>query len=226
MTKSDSTLRNCLAVATQTIHRCVVIATLTGVSAISPATLATPIADSATGLVSPDVLIDFGNALYPDGTVITNQFASQGITFDGAFTNYQTGENAPYWSGGYVQGVNGNNSPPPGNLLFANDITDVAFTYYSNLSNTTFAAYLDNVLVESFVAATSYFGEGANVYYGFTGILFDEVRVSISHANNFYRLDNLQFNLATALPLPATMPLVLAAFGALALAVRRRRKTL
>ena len=40
------------------------------------------------GLASPDVLIDFGSFLFPEGTAITDQFLADGVTF-GAKTTTQ-----------------------------------------------------------------------------------------------------------------------------------------
>lgn len=177
------------------------------------------LADSPTGLASPQVLIDFGTGLYANGTAITNEFA--GVTF-GPIANYDTAEAPPYFSGGHIKGVNGNSTVGAGPIMFTTAISDVAFTYWSNISNTTFSAYFQGGLVESFSASTNYQSEGNNVYYGFTNSHFDEVRVIISHPNKFNALDNLQFNVA-AVPLPANVTLLLSGFAGL-IGLRRLKK--
>jgi hypothetical protein len=180
------------------------------------------ISDSSTGLLSPDITIDFGAGLYADDTVITNQFSTQGITFDGPNTRYLNGgSNNFYAVDGAVKGLNGSNSAAPDNILFATDVTDVAFTFSSNPSNTTFTAYLDGLVQESFVAYTSYKGEGSNVYYGFTDILLDEISYSISYNNNYFTLDNLQFN-TKSVPAPAALSIF--GLGLMGLGLRRFKK--
>lgn len=180
------------------------------------------ISDSSTGLLSPDITIDFGVGLYADNTVITNQFSTQGITFDGPSTRYLGSVNQGSYSvDGAVAGLNGDNLAEPDSMLFSSDVTDVAFTFKSNPSNTTFTAYLDGVEQESFVAYTAYSGEGSNVYYGFTDILLDEISYSISYKNNYFVLDNLQFN-TKVVPAPAALSIF--GLGLMGLGLRRFKK--
>jgi hypothetical protein len=180
------------------------------------------ISDSSTGLLSPDITIDFGVGLYADNTVITNQFSTQGITFDGPSTRYLGSINQGSYSvDGAVAGLNGDNLAEPDSMLFSSDVTDVAFTFKSNPSNTTFTAYLDGVEQESFVAYTAYNGEGSNVYYGFTDILLDEISYSISYKNNYFVLDNLQFN-TKVVPAPAALSIF--GLGLMGLGLRRFKK--
>jgi hypothetical protein len=180
------------------------------------------ISDSSTGLLSPDITIDFGVGLYADNTVITNQFSTQGITFDGPSTRYLGSVNQGSYSvDGAVAGLNGDNLAEPDSMLFSSDTTDVAFTFKSNPSNTTFTAYLDGVEQESFVAYTAYSGEGSNVYYGFTDILLDEISYSISYKNNYFVLDNLQFN-TKVVPAPAALSIF--GLGLMGLGLRRFKK--
>jgi hypothetical protein len=180
------------------------------------------ISDSSTGLLSPDITIDFGVGLYADNTVITNQFSTQGITFDGPSTRYLGSVNQGSYSvDGAVAGLNGDNLAEPDSMLFSSDATDVAFTFKSNPSNTTFTAYLDGVEQESFVAYTAYSGEGSNVYYGFTDILLDEISYSISYKNNYFVLDNLQFN-TKVVPAPAALSIF--GLGLMGLGLRRFKK--
>ena len=146
----------------------------------------------ATGLASPDVLIDFGSELFTDFTVITNQFASSGVTF-GPNTAYATTEVVfPSVSGGFLRTVSA--ASQPGSIFFTSDVTDAVFSWRTAPSNTTFQAFLNGGLVASFTAAANAnFPEASGKFYGFEGIVFDEIRLAISGAVDF-TLDNLQYN--------------------------------
>ena len=70
--------------------------------------------------------------------------------------------------------------------------------------DTTFSAFLGGSLVESFTAASdSGFPADSGRFYGFEGIVFDEIRLSINAVNMGANLDNLQYNVANV-PEPAT----------------------
>ena len=69
----------------------------------------------------------------------------------------------------------------------------------------TFTALLNGLVVETASATT-----GNWAYYGFTGIVFDQIRVNIGgdvHINNHMRLDNIQIG-AAAVPEPGTLALL------------------
>jgi len=164
-----------------------------------PAAHATPIIDQATGLNDPDTLIDFGNNLFPNGTVITDQFAGDGVTFEigvgGSGFSYATFPlNLPSIAFGVLMNRGSDNSPGP--ILFASDVSAAVFSWI-NLQGgiTTFSAFLNGVLVESFSVATPRppeFPADSGKFYGFEGIVFDEIQLSQS-ITGFFRLDNLQY---------------------------------
>ena len=162
---------------------------------------ATPVIRQATGLASPDVTVDFGESLYASGTIITNEFAVDGVTFgpDYAYRDGLSGH--PALTRGYLQNTTSGNQP--GSIFFATDVTAVAFSYTSNIANTTFSAYLDGVLVESFTAPTegTTTAGGSGLYHGFEGIVFDEIRMELDIANTLMTVDNLQY---VVVPEPST----------------------
>jgi hypothetical protein len=90
------------------------------------------------------------------------------------------------------------------------------------MEDTIFTALLGGVIVEVFTVETnsSYWADPdlthASDFYGFTGIVFDELR--IENASQIYQIDNLQFK---NVPEPTT--LLLAASALAALGMRRRR---
>ena len=63
---------------------------------------------------------------------------------------------------------------------------------YGAFVSTTFSAFLGGSLVESFTAASdSGFPADSGRFYGFEGIVFDEIRLSINAVNMGANLDNL-----------------------------------
>ena len=88
---------------------------------------------------------------------------------------------------------------------------------------TTFSAFLNGQLVESFNAITT--GDHRQIgYYGFFGIIFDEIQLSMSHVD--FGIDEIQYsNAPPPVPLSAALPLFVSALGGMGLmAWRRKRK--
>jgi len=192
---------------------------------------ATPIIDRATGLVAPDTLIDFGDDLYLTGTVITDQFAADGVTFgDGADSNFrytQSDFTDLSRNQGYLSSIITANDPGPIKFSFASGVTAVAMSWRTNEGVTTFGAYLNGTLVEEFTANTDLAtGPTDGSYYGFEGITFDEIRISDvipkdSKKDQAFNLDNLQYNVV---PEPSTMLLLGSGLAGLGWYRRRRKR--
>ena len=134
----------------------------------SGASQAVPVVDSPTGLAAPDTLIDFGSSLFPAGTVITNQFAGDGVIFGGSPLYFDCSFcNEPAIEDGHLFGSVSSGSPY--SILFSDNVTDAVFSLRTNAGVSIFAAFLDGVLQASFGAATN----GAlspGKFFGFSGL--------------------------------------------------------
>lgn len=183
--------------------------------AATPA-IATPIMDQATGLASPGTIIDFGDNLFADGTVIDDEFAALGVSFGPTWIYDDNDNMLPAVEQGRI--VNADTTSTPGAILFAAPVSEVAFSLLSNRTTATISAYLGGVEVESFVVAVGPEDAVSGHYSGFEGILLDEVRIEIGISNQSSGIDNLQF---TVVPEPGGA--ILLGLGLLGLGCRRRR---
>jgi len=162
------------------------------------------IIDDDVGLTSPDIVIDFGNNLFSVGTEIDIEFQGSGVTFGPTYTYNDSDTAYLSLTQGYLE--NSNTSNQPGSILFSVDVTAADFSWRTFKSTeTTFAAYIDNALVEEFKAGTNSALPLTNGrYYGFENILFDEIRFTINDNNNRgFTLDNLKY--VSAIPVPAAV---------------------
>ena len=150
-----------------------------------------------SGLSSPTRTITFSEVRVPTGTVVTTQFAPSGVTFGSRSSTeglYLTTAGHP------GQGLQ-NYFPDTYNpfaIKFAQPVTAAAFEMVTNGHTDTFTALLRGVVVESFTHKT-----GGWAFYGFTGIVFDEIRVHVGqgqHTNDHMRLDNVQIGAAAPAP--------------------------
>ncbi len=151
----------------------------------------------------------------PPGTPLTNQYAAFGVTFANAFIDGQ-GLLFPNVNNPGLTNFDTTGFPivNPVSIFFNDVLSEAAFAIVTNQSppDTTFEAYLNGNLVESFTAPTDVFNP--NNFFGFTGIAFNEIRVSGGGINNALAIDNIQLGPQANVPEPATM----AIFGGLAVA--------
>lgn len=192
----------------------------------SPATAAT-ISGASSGLVDADVEIGFGEIA--TSGAITTQYSTLGISFTPGLTRLNNNPNRPNFTSPYLGNFGGAN---PFSMIFTNAVTDASFAMTSNGGiQTTFTALLNGAIVDSFTTAVSRppingNPRDPNNFYGFTGLLFDEVNVSVGANGNssIVALDTVAFIIAPV-PLPASLPMLFAGLGGLALIRRRKLAT-
>ncbi len=184
---------------------------------------AASVISATVGLSGADTQLNFGEVAIANNTAVTTQFLGSGVTFsNGIRYNPQT-TNFANISGDRL----GNFSPVSANfsMFFVDDVADATFSMVTNPTNTTFTALLNGVIVESFNTATTF--SSASNFYGFTGIVFDQITVSVGGNSGAMLLDNLAFNAApppppAVVPLPASGMMLLFALGGIGLYGRRR----
>jgi hypothetical protein len=156
--------------------------------AFAPTAGATPIIASPTGLAAPLTTVTFDEFGIADGTLITTQYSTLGVEFTGSTAQGTFG--TPAFSGGVIF-----DNGTPFSIHFTTDQNAVAFTLGANFPSQTVEALLNGVSVESFTHDTTFAANGDFFpYYGFTGITFDEIRVSGGGGGG---VDNIQMGTAT-----------------------------
>lgn len=209
------------------------------------------VALSGTSAVAATITFD----TYPDGTtvsstadpLISNQYASLGVTFQGFYSDGTTGSPVATTYAGGPEGTNYQRNylanaqstalidfGPPATLTprfatlsisFANGANGVSLSHnnFSRVGLTTFNAYdANNGLLQTFTI---------NDGNGWARRAFNAVdifRLDLVIANNqYFGIDNLTFtpNAEAAVPEPATWSLLLVGFGMIGMGVRSRRRT-
>ena len=186
-------------------------------------------------------VVTFGAFEYANETAITDQFAAEGVTFDGssALRYFTLTPDTLSW-GGVTQGILFNPAIPAQDTGFEDLIMDFtspvsAAGFNLRAADATlaptmeFSAYLGLTLIESFQSVVPLTNDATpEQFYGFEGFIFDRIVISMLDpvlgapccgAN----LDNVSFNVAPV-PLPAGVWLLLSALGGLGFAGWRRRK--
>jgi hypothetical protein len=180
---------------------------------------ATMLAGSSTPIASPDETIGFDEVALSTGTTVTDQFASLGITFGAPGVSYDTSVSArPNFSGPAVLKFSGGAV----SILFDHDVTDMSAAITANFGSMTVTSFLDGTQVEAFpwTFPNNTVPANSNNFFGFTGSLFDEVRIDLGGSTSI-AMDTLSYTKA-AIPTPGTLPLLAIGLGA-GLLCRRRR---
>ena len=170
-----------------------------------------PVSGNGVGLSAPTTLITFDEFVLPQDTVVTNQYASLGVTFGPGLHYSPYDEDEPNYASFIDNNFLGNY--PTGQfpallsaftLSFSAAHGSAVFGLAANGSYFTFNAMLGGQLVDTFTALV----DGA-AYYGFTGETFDSITVTslgspyLEGYPDSFDFDNLQFDAAVSLP-PAT----------------------
>ena len=158
---------------------------------------------SPSGLASPGSLITFDEFTLPTDSSVTNEYSSLGITFTGLLYDPSccietwTPEGSSPYLGNTLNGSTGTDWT----ILFSDIQTEVAFTLAAVGTTMALEAYLNNSLVETFNFSSSIWG-----YYGFTNIVFDEIRMGVN--GSAMLIDNLQFSSSASVPEPTSLALL------------------
>ncbi|MGH8615384.1 MAG: PEP-CTERM sorting domain-containing protein [Gammaproteobacteria bacterium] len=187
----------------------------------APLSSATPMILDPTGLTAPDVTITWNEVVLRQASPITNEYAAFGIAFapNTVFYNTQPGffptdPHAANFDFADHQSV-------LTSMFFTGPVIAAAFNFITNPGTTMFTALLSNSLIETFNAATDLSGTTLTHFYGFNGIIFDEIQF-LAPGNNAFEIDNVQIQRA-AVPEPATLMLFGAGLIGLGFTRRRRR---
>jgi len=191
----------------------------------------------STQLATFDGQVNFNEVVLPENTPLTNQFQAQGVTFNGPYYDPRNGNGQP--ASNLIDGFSGAsagnfqrfgfsffNHVTPFTFLFENTVDEFSMAGFSNGVLTIVDAYNNGSLVES---ASVNFGEflfsNRSVAFGFTGILFDEIRIAPPAFAASLRFDDIRFNEATSVvPLPAALPLYGAGLAVMGFVGWRRRR--
>lgn len=170
--------------------------------------------NNSFGLTGPQQTIDFESVALVTNQAVSTEFQSLGATFTNAFGNPVV-NSLPNFSGnriGNFQGGIGN----LGTLTidFSSVLDSVAFALVSSPGTSTIQAYLNGLLVESGTALTD--TTSFTNFYGFTGIQFNRVTLSVVSFDSALLIDNLQLTPADlTVPEPASGALVMLALAGL-----------
>lgn len=206
------------------------LATLSLVAAIGLPTLSqATVVTNTTGLLSYDTLVTFSSPSLGNSTVVTNQYAAQGLTFagtqGGVVRANGCGVNA--WNGyvglsgdtlnTYGSGCITNSVNDSFSMVFAQTVSAASLGFYNYGASNTLTALLNGTVVETYT-----FGNTSNAYVTFSNLLFNEIRFTEANytSGGYLTFDNVAYVKSTV-PEPASIALL--GLGLVGMAFARRR---
>lgn len=183
---------------------------------------------NTTGIASPQSTVTFAEHVIAQDAPITTQYSDVGVTFNGVysslvytFPNVVIPQAANFINAGFTFPVHVN----PFSIHFNTVQTGAAVALISNGGANSWEALLNNVVVDS----GSGFQNNSDLtpdFYGFTGISFDEIRITINNTDGLATFDTIQMSNA-AVPEPSTYlagSLLVLVFGMQGISYLRKRK--
>ena len=151
------------------------------------------------GLENPAATIDFTEVSLPAGTPLNTQYSSYGVTFAGMYY-----DSVHFGDSKRAFNFQTLGSPTnPFSIFFNVSQTEAGFDFITQGGSiTTFQAYLGGNLKDTGIANT-----GNESFYGFKGVTFDEIRISVTGGNDIEDgpvagLTNIQFSNAASNAVP------------------------
>ena len=185
--------------------------------------------------LNPDNTVTFErNGIFPNGEILTNQFASQGVTFVGGsdqapvlfnngFCNPGGLTGSSFVAIGVSTGCGVANDNSIASLVFSSDVQALSFTYVTNNSSN----YLFEALLNGETVSTKAVSSSLNPFrttFLFTGSTFDTVRFTETGAGgNWFWIDNLSWRSAPTNNVPEPTSIALLGFGLVGMAAMRRK---
>lgn len=208
----------------------------TGIAFLTAGLIATALptmASAAVVLTDPGAgpgttTVTFDDPALAQGTVITNQYASAGLTVSGqplyasnAYTN-SSAVMVGMHAASFGSGASGS-SQAIWDFIFASPVQFAgAYFEFNSPTSATFQAFLAGNLVDSYTYSNNNCC-GSPEFIGFSGGAFDTFRLSNVTGNDFY-MEDLRFSSVNgAVPEPSTWAMMLLGFGGIGFGMRRVR---